>query len=255
MNKILVTAIAAAAFGAPALAADLPVKAPPLVVATVYNWSGIYGGIGVGWMYDHESVLWPNTLLPINSFSHSGSKVFLDGHVGAQWQFGTIVFGVEAAADTFSKRDHTGSPQTGCPNAAFTCQAGVANIWTIGPKLGYAFDRFMVYGTGGYARGTVESNAFLTATGVFQDSLDQTAKGWFAGGGIDMMALHTNFADIIVGVEYKHIDLGTVTFLSPADAFNPAGANRRDASTRIDTISARLDVKFNPWVGPVVARY
>jgi hypothetical protein len=35
-----------------AKAADLPVKAPPIIAAE-YNWTGIYGGINAGWIEDH----------------------------------------------------------------------------------------------------------------------------------------------------------------------------------------------------------
>src|SRR5262245_20675155 len=40
--------LGALACAAPALAADLPVKAVP-VVSSVYNWTGIYGGVHVGY--------------------------------------------------------------------------------------------------------------------------------------------------------------------------------------------------------------
>jgi outer membrane immunogenic protein len=55
MKKLLVAGIAAAAFyGAPALAADLPVKAPArayVAPAPLFSWTGCYigGNIGVGW--------------------------------------------------------------------------------------------------------------------------------------------------------------------------------------------------------------
>ena len=53
MKKLFVACIAAAAFcGAPALAADMAVKAPPPPpVAAPYNWGGFYigGNAGYGW--------------------------------------------------------------------------------------------------------------------------------------------------------------------------------------------------------------
>src|SRR5215469_7828176 len=48
MNKLLIAsvALAAASVGGPALAADMPLKAPPPVV--VYNWTGCYLGLYIG---------------------------------------------------------------------------------------------------------------------------------------------------------------------------------------------------------------
>jgi opacity protein-like surface antigen len=50
MKKLLVAVVATAAFcGAPALAADMPVKAPP--IAPIFNWSGFYVGGTVGYAW------------------------------------------------------------------------------------------------------------------------------------------------------------------------------------------------------------
>jgi outer membrane immunogenic protein len=55
MKKILVAGIAAAAFcGAPAIAADMPVKAPPMVAAPYDPWTGCYVGANVGGGWGHE---------------------------------------------------------------------------------------------------------------------------------------------------------------------------------------------------------
>ena len=50
MKKFLIatTALASVAVVAPANAADLPVKAPPMVMPALYNWSGIYIGVEGG---------------------------------------------------------------------------------------------------------------------------------------------------------------------------------------------------------------
>jgi outer membrane immunogenic protein len=50
MRKFLLGTLGLVAMAAPALAADLPVKAPPPVyVAPMYNWSGFYIGANGGW--------------------------------------------------------------------------------------------------------------------------------------------------------------------------------------------------------------
>jgi outer membrane immunogenic protein len=52
MKKIVLTATAFAALAAPAFAADLParpVKAPPPMLAPIYDWTGFYIGGNGGW--------------------------------------------------------------------------------------------------------------------------------------------------------------------------------------------------------------
>jgi outer membrane immunogenic protein len=251
---LLATAAFAALTTSSSFAADMIVKAP--VVHPSYDWSGFYYGVNVGSMRDAGTLNWVNSVAP-NSFTHSGNDIFISGHVGVQWQFGSWVLGIEGSANApVDPRYNTGNPQVGCPNPAFTCQARTTSFWTVGPKLGYAFDRWMVYGTGGYARGALQSKSFATATGVTFDELSQRAEGWFAGIGFDYSVLCTSFADILVGMEYQHVAFDNVRFLSPGDAFSPAGVNRRDTSNyHIDAVSARVTVKMNPWTAPVVARY
>ena len=49
MKKFLLGTLGLVAMAAPALAADLPVKAPPPVLPPMYNWSGFYIGGNGGW--------------------------------------------------------------------------------------------------------------------------------------------------------------------------------------------------------------
>jgi outer membrane immunogenic protein len=56
MKKLLVAATAAAAFcGAPALAADMPVKAPPMAAAPYDPWTGCYIGLNTGYGWGHKT--------------------------------------------------------------------------------------------------------------------------------------------------------------------------------------------------------
>ena len=94
MNKILVAAVATAAFGAPALAADLPVKAPPLVQAVTYNWSGCYVGGDVGATWNKVDINVPAYVFP-NHSTHASS---ISGGVLAGCNYmlpNRFVFGIE----------------------------------------------------------------------------------------------------------------------------------------------------------------
>ena len=148
--------------------------------------------------------------------------------------------------DGFSSLE-VGTPNTGCPNPAFTCATGLSKILTIGPRLGWGgFDGWLIYATGGYANARIESRSVLATAPFTQfDDLRQNRGGWFAGGGIDYVAWrNTVFGDVVLGVEYQHLDFGTIRMVSSGD---PIGVftNARDISTRADLVRARLTFMHN----------
>lgn len=170
------------------MAADLPPpivgKAAPYVAPMYFSWTGFYvgGNAGYGWGSGSGTVTF-TTLAPAGAtgpFSGSGNG-FLGGvQAGYNWQMGSFVFGGEVdfqlseASGTFSGRA-----------GAVTFNGSARNLWfgTGRGRIGYAFDRWLVYGTGG---GYVAENK---ASGI--DSLGRafnaraTGWGWTLGGGLE----------------------------------------------------------------------
>ena len=62
---------------------------------------------------------------------------------------------------------------------------------------------------------------------------------------------------VIIGLEYKHVDLGTATMISPAGGLAGCAGNCRLIRTSADVVQARFSLKFDPItpLGPVVAKY
>ena len=79
----------------------------------------------------------------------------------------------------------------------------IKNPWngTIRGRAGVAFDRFLVYGTGGFAFGEVEAK-----TGG--KTVSDTRTGWTLGAGLE--AAVTN--NVVTRVEYRYTDLGSHNF-------------------------------------------
>jgi outer membrane immunogenic protein len=242
-----------------AVAADLPVKAPP-IVAVEYNWTGIYGGINAGWIDDqyHWQYTNPSPVTCCAPFSASHDGLLLGGHVGAQYEFNHIVVGVEAAImngpDNLTKT-------VGCvaPNSlTIGCQIRRDTIITAGGRLGYAWDKWMVFGSGGWAGTTINTNLVNIAGPPFDPTWSRY-DGWYAGFGFEYMLFKGPLADVIVGAEYQHIDFGTRLDRSSLDGFFPCppGVNCRNVSATEDIARARVSFKWNPWATatPVVARY
>jgi outer membrane immunogenic protein len=128
-----------------AYAADMPVKAPGAPAA--YNWSGCYlGGEGGGSWGRSQQIATAGAFsgLPINGgFDVTGAIAGFT--FGCNLQYNNIVFGIED--DVFWTNLHGSAPDQPPFNAAATNQTKVDWVNTVRPRIGYAFDRFLVYGT------------------------------------------------------------------------------------------------------------
>jgi len=182
--------IALSAGSIAAFAADIPqdTYAPPPDItyesAPAFSWTGFYAGGLVGYG-------WGEAKTDNGNFDADGFSGGLFAGYNAQLG-NNVVAGIEADG-TYGKQDGSG----GAPNTS------VENDWngTVRGRLGYAMDRFMVYGTGGVAVGKVEASE-----GGMSDS--NTALGWTAGGGVE-----TALTEKIIGrVEYRYTDLGSDTY-------------------------------------------
>ena len=193
MRRVLLTTIGLLAIAATAaVAADLPRAMParaPAYVPIGYNWTGFYLGINGG--YAWGSSRW-------NSFGANAdpSGGMIGGTAGYNWQAAGSpwVFGLEGDIDWTNIKD-----STAC--GALNCQT--RNNWfgTVRGRVGYAFDRFLPYFTGGLAVGDVEANR----TG-FAGSKDTNA-GWTVGVGIEGVIAGNWTAKL----EYLYADLGDTT--------------------------------------------
>jgi outer membrane immunogenic protein len=242
-----------------AAAADLPMKAAPVPYIPEFSWTGVYVGANFGGMWTSQSSFWPNRtpLSLVGNFGHDGSFGVGGLHTGAQYQWANnFVLGVDLSWFTgFQDTQVVGAPNTGCPNVAFTCAAGLGSVFTVGPKLGYAWHDVMFYGDFGYANGEISASA-LSARG-FQDNFSQRHDGWFAGAGVDWAVWKGRQTAIILGLDYKHVDLGTTTMISPFDGVSFCSFNCRTVRTSADVVQAKFSIKWDPItpLAPVVAKY
>ena len=124
------------------------------------------------------------------------------------YQFGHVVAGVAAEA-FYTWYDSNGS---GPQNALST---RMHDYETVRARLGYAFDRWLVFGAGGVAFGDLE--VANSATGI---SDRQTLVGWTAGGGVEWM-WNNNLA---LRGEVDHMDFGSAQFASLPSPNNTVGA-------------------------------
>jgi outer membrane immunogenic protein len=189
-------AIAGAAsviMGSAANAADLPRKAP--IYAPAYYspvWSGFYAGVnaGYGWASFDDG------------FSTTKMNGFIGGiQAGYNWQLSSFVLGVEGDIQ-YSAQKRTDSATI--LGIAVSSEAKVPWFGTARGRVGYAFDSFMVYATGGAAWSNLKVSASALGATV---STETTKMGWTAGGGVEWMFMPR----WSMKAEYLYIDSGTTS--------------------------------------------
>jgi outer membrane immunogenic protein len=203
MHRLLLALlISTAALGA-ANAADLPAAKPAPIpmqpVPTAYDWSGFYAGIDAGWAW-----AWSHWSDPIAGSSRARSNGGLvGGHLGYNWQRGSVVFGLETDA---AWADISGNANAGMAFCATgPCDMKQNWIGTTRGRIGYAFNNWMPYLTGGAAYGDVHTNLPWGST-------SSTRLGWSAGAGLEV-GLNRNWS---ARLEYLHLDLGTASLFNAA---------------------------------------
>jgi outer membrane immunogenic protein len=245
MKKLtLVLAAATALVSAPAVAADLgrmPARAPVVAPIPFFNWSGFYIGIqgGFAWADLEHTLVTTGT-----RFTDETSGGLIGGTVGFNWQAGSWVFGFEAdyAWADIGRKVHDCFAVVG-----ITCRSGLDTFGTARLRVGGAWDRVMIYGTGGFAFGDHVARVEDTIAGLTFTSSEDFAFGWTAGGGIEW-----GFAPgWSLKAEALYFDLETDRFATPGLLFEPVGIDTRHTGV---VVRGGINYRFN-WGGPVVASY
>src|SRR5262245_2877345 len=246
MRALLLNAIATTLLAAgPALAADFPVKAPQ--AEPWWSWAGSYFGVHAGGISGDVNRFYANSLVgPLNVKSDFDDAIF-GFHGGTQWQFGQIVLGIESAL-SISPGEMKGTVVAPVPpfGANISMRNRISDLSTIGGRVGFAWDRVLLYGAGGYASSHVVANYFTTSTGAaaFANFTGRTRlSGWYAGGGIDWVVVRGDLTSLILGVEYQHVDLDA----KHIPIVDTTVAEQYSASAKSDIIRARFTVKNPTW--------
>jgi len=282
MKRVSLAFLALTGLSAMAKAADLPVAPAPLVASLPPpTWSGFYvgGHLGYGWAdFDFRdptvSVTAPGLLpfgailgVPLERKFHADH--FLGGgQAGVNAQFGPVVVGIEGDfswTNLNGRYRSTSGPTPIGPFSLSTAEGTAAKLdWlsTVRSRLGFAFDRFLVYGTGGVAFGEIRGAGDITGNLPPLGSLTlaahdrKTHVGWTAGGGLEAMIT----PNLSAKVEYLYADLGREHHQAPAFiTSNPPGvaalitsaAQVRaagDFAAQVQTVKVGLNYRFN-WFG------
>ena len=236
IKKLLLASAATALLTGAASAADLPRRAAPPPVFTpvpVFTWTGAYFGINAGYAFDASSDSNNNSTFAVPApyaaagttatFGNRSQDGFTGGgQIGYNYQFtpgSGVVIGIEADAqylDFGRSRNNAITSAAVAPGYYVTDPRGLSSLdyfGTVRGRLGYAFDRTLVYGTGGFAYGSGSSDRSF---GGYVTN-DNFRTGYAVGGGIEyalptdsfLNFFHSNAVTLKVEGLYVNLDRNT----------------------------------------------
>jgi outer membrane immunogenic protein len=281
LKKFLLSTMLVATAGT-ALAADLPYRTAPPAPAYVqampmFTWTGFYVGLNVGGARSSNSSLTTTGLTAPNNLIFGGSDNnrnwnFTGGaQAGYNMQFGSIVAGVEGDINYLRRnRGSNGTFPTPVNSTGgfddrtdFAVSRGNSSNYyaTLRGRLGFAFDRALIYGTGGLAFGGRGGNSTITQRDTIENTTidpvlgpipngtftsttrtlpssggNGSSIGYALGAGVEYAFTNS----MSFKIEYMRVDLGrnnrTFTTLASAPGATMAAGN---------TIAVRGDNKFD----------
>ena len=233
---------------------DAPVAAAP------FKWTGFYLGGNVGYSWGHldttdnsvttNGALFgiPGAYTPAQTFAGSDSSAVIEGmlggvQVGYNIQISSLVVGIEGAfhlADLVDQNSYLGSDL----GPYYKMRSSLDYFGTLTARIGYAFDRALVYGLAGVAIGRGEGQLEIIP-GVdptnpgFSDKVTETLVGVTVGGGVEVALTDAWSAK----VEYQFTNFNSERF-----DFKFANSDGSTATTRADLdvhhVKAGLNYRF-----------
>jgi len=252
MKRMLIAGVFVLTAAGQALAADMPAPFPsPQPPASYYpaaapfNWGGFYVGANGGYGFGTSS--WSAAAITSATLTSSAVAtgpfdvrgLLAGGTLGLNLQADAFVFGVEADGDwtnLIGRSSYCGMASISIGAAAgATCETKSDIFGTLRARLGYAFGRVLVYGTGGVAGGMVQAGFNPPAT------FDGAANFGLTGGAGIEFAFADNWT---AKVEYLYASLGTMTCNTPANCGTSVPVS---VSFTENIVRAGINYKFGPW--------
>ena len=192
-----------------------------------FSWSGFYVGVHAGYGWGESD--WTDLLgsLGANLRFEDLQGGLGGGQLGFNWQTGPLVVGIEAS---FSA---SGISQTGTAGIA-TLTTDVEGIATVVGRLGYAWDRSLIYVKGGYATASIEIRG-VNPFDTFKSS--DRHHGWTVGTGVEFAVLK----NLSLGLEYNYYDFGRETHSATSALGLPLSI---DVDAQVHSVLARLNYRF-----------
>ena len=260
MKKFLLGTVGllALGMGAPASAADLAArpytKAPPPMVAPIYDWTGFYIGGNGGWGQSNSCLNFVDAFgFDFRDGCASRSGGLIGGQIGYRWQANQWVFGLEAQGDWADLSRTRVSPffDPFAGPGFISTRTKTDGIGLFTGQIGYAWNQALFYVKGGAAVTNNRFSILETITGIELASASATRWGGTVGVGFEYgFAPNWSF-----GVEYDHLFMGDANnSFSGVDPVTALFVNNR-ITQDVDMVTLRVNYRFGGYGAPIAARY
>jgi outer membrane immunogenic protein len=257
MRLWFLSTAAAVAMGGTALAADPPARyAPPPLVAPipVFTWTGFYVGVQAGYAWGENDTVLFDRFGPVPfGFGGVNNNVLgydMDGfvggvHAGFNYQVGSLVFGVEGDIEGTGIEGNRTISQTFFPGVTITAASKTEIDWqgSLRARVGFAWDRALIYATGGLAIADLSDTYTTSASGFgvtlrFTEKFTDTRWGWTLGAGVEYA-----FTPNLTGrLEYRYTQFNEYDNVTNGTAFGPGILAQQDPE--FHTVRAGISYKF-----------
>jgi len=139
---------------------------------------------------------------------------------------GQLVVGIEADWQGASLKGSQGPILVGITN--YTVSTKVTSYDSVRARIGYAFDRWLVFATGGWASARWSTSFAFTGDKARND-------GWTTGVGVNYAMINNLFLTL----EYRYTSLGSVIYSDPANNAGDLGNK-----VKINDVRAGIGLKF-----------
>ena len=215
-------------------------RAPPMIAAPVYDWSGFYVGGNGGFGSSRNCFEIP---LPIRDNCIAATGGLAGGQIGYRWQSSWWVFGLEAQGDWANLSGSVVSKLfPGNSN-----RARIDGIGFLTGQVGYVWNSALLYVKGGAAVAADRYNTFVTATNLLNGAASETRRGGTVGAGVEF-GFAPNWS---VAFEYDHLFMGTRNITLSVPAIAPL-APYESIHQDVNLATARVNYR---WGAPLVAKY
>lgn len=255
------------------------------------NWTGLYAGanLGIGWTstqtnYGYKSTPAPlppgfedvfgaggplnvpgtgavssaqqQLLLPRRVGKRSATSAAVGGQAGFNKQINNLVLGAETDLNWLGGERTTTYRGTAAGNGQSlsnvqTQTGGVRWLGTVRGRVGVVADRFLIYGTGGFAYGgtrarttaSVTDNTLPPGDGVnlFQGASSRVRTGYTVGAGAEYAITQT----VLARAEYLFYDLGTAKYsIQPKNALAAGQGVSGKGTQSLDGSVVRLGLNY-----------
>ncbi len=252
--SLLAGTAAAALVASAASAADLPARAAPpapfVPAVPIFTWTGFYAGVNAGaaWNTNSNNTVFVPGVGFVDNGGGNDAGFAGGGQLGYNYQIGSFVIGVETDIQWADLGG--GNNDIFVPGVGFVSGNGNSLDWfgTVRARAGVAFDRVLIYATGGFAYGSGGSNGTcFVGTTIVACNNNDTNTGWTVGGGVEW-ALPVNWlgsSAVTFGVEGLYVNLDQNN--NNNNFFNGVAFDNNNNNMEFGVVRAKLNFKFGTY--------